>query len=588
MNSKKTIIDSVLIQQWFLSKPHLPLMRGYISPRVENLSLNHAPPQQNLQSVSPATLSKLENGSENSATSQIIQNSELEEIKTPQITQPVVLEPIDLEQVIDLKDEKYIIPEEQVPALVQDFSDSNTTLLVEVDKARLDSTTKPYLSPYLKRIALASFLIITLVLFFVIAAHKDGSPILSSGSSESDQPNTPYELSDDLPNNQPTLKTTAIETPKKTEKLPTFKYSPHKLWHQFYAYGERNGANALCVTPDNTVIVGGWTKGRQNLEAIISKIDAQNGQLLWQQTLGSDQDDSAKALTVTPDGGIIVTGHKSYSSSSDVQEKDLWVFKLDAQNGQMRWEKNFGGYENDGGIALDSFSNGDIVIAGWTDSKGSGKADGWLLRLNNQNGQIIWEKTLGSSEADVIRAVKVTGDDNIIIAGTTKSPYYHWNAWVLKLDNRGRTLWEKTFGGNHETQAHALQIMPEGDIVIAGYLKKNTSRQEAWTIRLSGNGNTQRWQKVWGGSGIHRANALQLTSDNGVIVAGESLYKHSKKTRAWILKLDARGHQSWKLMLNDVNGKAYALQATSNKELIMAGYGESSGKKQTWVLKFGE
>jgi len=46
--------------------------------RVEDLSLNHASPQQNLQLVSPATLSELENGSENSATSQIIQNSELE------------------------------------------------------------------------------------------------------------------------------------------------------------------------------------------------------------------------------------------------------------------------------------------------------------------------------------------------------------------------------------------------------------------------------------------------------------------------------------------------------------------------------
>jgi uncharacterized delta-60 repeat protein len=575
MNPKKTIIDPVLIQQWFLSKPHLPLMRGYISLRVEDLSLNHAPPQQNVQLVSPTTLSELENSSENLATSQIIQDSELEEINlsTPQMTQA-----IDLEQVIDLKDEIYIIHEEKVP-LAQDFSVS-----VEADKARLDSTTKPYLSPYSKRIALVSFLIFTLVLFFVIAVKKDGSSISSPEGSSNDHliDDSPYK-----PNKQPTLKTTAITVFKKTKKLPTFKYSPHKLWHKFYSHGERNGANALCVTPDNSVIVGGWTKW-PNLDALILKIDVQNGQLLWQQTFGSNQDDSVKALTVTPDGGIIVTGHKSYSSSSNVQEKDLWVFKLEAQNGQMRWKKNLGDYENDGGLALDSFSNGDVVVAGWTDSKGSGKADGWLLRLNSQDGQIIWDKTLGSSEADVIRAVKVTGDDNIIIAGTTQSPYYHWNAWVLKLDKRGRTLWEKTFGGNYEAQAHALQIMPEGDIVIAGYIKKTTSRQEAWTFRLSGDGDTQRWQKVWGGSGKHRANALQLTSDDGVIVAGESLFEQAKKPKAWILKLDARGHQSWKLMLDDVNGKAYALQATSDEELIIAGYGESSERKQTWVLKFGE
>jgi len=65
-----------------------------------------------------------------------------------------------LEQVIDLKDEKYIILEEQVPALAQDFSDSNTTPPVAADKARLDTTSKPYL-------------------------------ILSSENRSSDHPNTP-------------------------------------------------------------------------------------------------------------------------------------------------------------------------------------------------------------------------------------------------------------------------------------------------------------------------------------------------------------------------------------------------------------
>jgi hypothetical protein len=41
-------IDSALIHQWFLSKSHLPVMRDYTHPRLDELSLNHTAPQQNL------------------------------------------------------------------------------------------------------------------------------------------------------------------------------------------------------------------------------------------------------------------------------------------------------------------------------------------------------------------------------------------------------------------------------------------------------------------------------------------------------------------------------------------------------------
>lgn len=41
-------IDSALIRQWFLSKAHLPVMRDYTHPRLDELSLNHTAPQQNL------------------------------------------------------------------------------------------------------------------------------------------------------------------------------------------------------------------------------------------------------------------------------------------------------------------------------------------------------------------------------------------------------------------------------------------------------------------------------------------------------------------------------------------------------------
>ena len=43
-----SIDNPVLIRQWFLSKAHLPVMRDYTHPLLNELSLNHTAPQQNL------------------------------------------------------------------------------------------------------------------------------------------------------------------------------------------------------------------------------------------------------------------------------------------------------------------------------------------------------------------------------------------------------------------------------------------------------------------------------------------------------------------------------------------------------------
>ncbi|KHD07849.1 hypothetical protein PN36_06475 [Candidatus Thiomargarita nelsonii] len=48
---EETAFDLAFIEQWFQIKPHLPLVRDYLSPRVENLSLSHAAPESVLQLV---------------------------------------------------------------------------------------------------------------------------------------------------------------------------------------------------------------------------------------------------------------------------------------------------------------------------------------------------------------------------------------------------------------------------------------------------------------------------------------------------------------------------------------------------------
>src|SRR6056297_310125 len=67
--------------------------------------------------------------------------------------------------------------------------------------------------------------------------------------------------------------------------------------------------------------------------------------------------------------------------------------------GEIIWEKTFGGEENDQGYCMIETDDGGYAITGSTESKGNGKQDLWVLKLD-RDGELQWEKTFGGEEND--------------------------------------------------------------------------------------------------------------------------------------------------------------------------------------------
>ena len=190
----------------------------------------------------------------------------------------------------------------------------------------------------------------------------------------------------------------------------------------------------------------------------------QNGDKIWEKTFGGLLNGETDALQVLPDGSIIVVGRiGSFEAGWDV-----YVLKLD-KNGNKVWEKTFGGSGNDGANALHILSDGTIIVAGYKGSYGVLDPDVYILKLD-KNGSKIWEKTFGGSGFDWAEALQVLSDSSIIIAGYTGSfGAGGWDVYVLKLDENGNKIWEKTFGGSGTDGARALQVLPDGTIIIGGW-----------------------------------------------------------------------------------------------------------------------
>lgn len=117
-------------------------------------------------------------------------------------------------------------------------------------------------------------------------------------------------------------------------------------------------------------------------------------------------------------------------------------------------------------------------------------------------------------------------------------------AWVMKVDQRGRTRWWRNFDAAREVRAYGLSALPDGGAFVAGAIGDGP-RARPWIARISPKAWVF-WEKTlprpddlpagsW--SGVER---LVTTQDGRLLAAGTD-YMPDGATRTWLLELDAEG-----------------------------------------------
>lgn len=98
----------------------------------------------------------------------------------------------------------------------------------------------------------------------------------------------------------------------------------------------------------------------------------------WKQTFGGSEWDVGKSIIALKEGGFLVAGY-TYSEST---KSDGWIIKLDV-TGKKVWEKKYGGAKPDCFYEITLDTNGGFAAVGYTDSKGAGNMDVWVVKLNS-------------------------------------------------------------------------------------------------------------------------------------------------------------------------------------------------------------
>jgi uncharacterized delta-60 repeat protein len=265
------------------------------------------------------------------------------------------------------------------------------------------------------------------------------------------------------------------------------KLSPNGAVQWQKSYGaDDDFAYSIQETADGGYIVAGdtWSSGTGSHDCWVLRLDP-HGDVQWQKSYGGADGDFTYSIQETADGGYIVAGH---TWSSGTWDTNFWVLKLNT-DGDVQWQKSYGGADDEFAWSIQETADGGYIAAGATASFGAGHYDCWVLKLN-ADGDVQWQKSYGGTEEDDGRSIRETADGGYIVAGATASFGAGTDLWVLRLSPNGDVLWQKSYGGADEDFAWSIEEAADGGYIVAGStMSFGAGGNDLWVLKLDPDGN---------------------------------------------------------------------------------------------------
>jgi serine-aspartate repeat-containing protein C/D/E len=247
--------------------------------------------------------------------------------------------------------------------------------------------------------------------------------------------------------------------------------------------------------------------------------------------------ETACCIIQTADGGYLVAG---YAENLSTGRCDGLVVKIDA-SATEEWKRTFGGERDDMVYSAIEDANGDILVAGSTESFGRGEADGWVVRMT-ASGQEIWNRAYGGIKADAAHALTSTPEGTFAFAGITTyitgSERVDTDAWLVKFDSSGKTLLDVTYGGAEmNASAESFVLTPDGGYLLAGSIEEyGSGNLDAWLVKVDATGNDV-WDERFGSVDDDVAHALIALSESYYAFCGTFGAGSDQVPDAWVVWL---------------------------------------------------
>lgn len=268
------------------------------------------------------------------------------------------------------------------------------------------------------------------------------------------------------------------------------------VWQKTYGGYNSDGASMIQRTSDGGFIVIAWsssnadTLGDDDYDYAFYKIDTA-GNLQWKKLYGGLMDDTPYSVIETSNGNYVAVGYAE-SNNGDVTNHhgaaglgDCWVVVVDS-SGNLLHEFSLGGSATDKGSAVVQTSNSSYLVAAYTNSTDGdvatalGAYDVWLISIDT-SGNILWQRSYGGSQTDVVKSLEKCAGNRFILGGSslsndgdaTGNHSTDQDCFLLNVDSAGNIRWKRMFGGTQYDATGMMRQTPDGGYIFGGYTYSN-------------------------------------------------------------------------------------------------------------------
>ncbi len=228
----------------------------------------------------------------------------------------------------------------------------------------------------------------------------------------------------------------------------------------------------------------------------------ETGDLIWEKVYGGTDNEFDPDILLTNGGGLIllgISGSLDGDIGGNIGGTDLWLVKL-SSIGEIEWEKNYGGPSIELNASIVLTENGYVLFGSSTiDDADNGLGYEYLAIRIDEEGNQLWEESYGGLANDFLSDAIAIPDESYIMAGRVgaigadvSNIYVSSDIWIVKINTEGDIVWEKNYGGSEAESPGSILETPDGGLLVGGGtrssdidLNQNYGLRDAWIFKLA-------------------------------------------------------------------------------------------------------
>jgi hypothetical protein len=358
---------------------------------------------------------------------------------------------------------------------------------------------------------------------------------------------------------------------------------PDTMWTRAYGGSHDDCCYSVIESSTGGYVLAGWTLsfGAGKKDVYLLKVDV-NGDTAWTRTFGGPENEEGRDVKETYDGGCIIAG---WTESFGSGGSDVYLVKTDA-NGNEEWTTSYGLLYNEYANAVQQTPDSGYIIAGRFNSFGYGGYDIFIVKFD-QGGNPLWAGFAGDSLWNVGNSMLQTSDGGFIIAGSTMHGTMTLNVYLVKVDAYGDTIWDASIGGSSWELGDEVRQTLDGGFIVAGMALTATNSSELFLAKIDSTG-TLEWSRTHGYGGWDEGHSVEVLSDGGYLLAGESESVTGDGFDVYLSRTFPNGFPLWaELIGGSSHDYGYSAKVTSDGGYIIAGKTKSygNGLHDVYVIK---